>query len=160
MLVIQLGKLMYMINVCSNTCGQAEKILQLGRKVIIEDKSPELTYELSLLVKMLKEEKVQFTAHDFFSIDYPLFISVRLYFLFLVYRVSHELRTLLIPRLPVGIFEKTKILCYMVLTSVFKNGLCFIQGVTEVKKQGVNFWFLNGMTCFLLYICILHKILN
>uniref|UniRef100_A0A8D8ZEH8 Gustatory receptor n=1 Tax=Cacopsylla melanoneura TaxID=428564 RepID=A0A8D8ZEH8_9HEMI len=75
MIVIQLGKLMYLINVCSNTCNQAEKILQLGRKVIIEDKSPELTYELSLLVKMMKEEKVQFTAHDFFPIDYPLFIS-------------------------------------------------------------------------------------
>ncbi|XP_008487987.1 putative gustatory receptor 28b [Diaphorina citri] len=75
MIVIHLVKLMYLISVCNKTRTQADKIMQLGRKVIIEDKCPELTYELTLLVKILKEERVVFTAHDFFPIDYPLFIS-------------------------------------------------------------------------------------
>ncbi|KAI5749136.1 hypothetical protein M8J76_004867 [Diaphorina citri] len=45
MIVIHLVKLMYLISVCNKTRTQADKIMQLGRKVIIEDKCPELTYE-------------------------------------------------------------------------------------------------------------------
>ncbi|KAI5724911.1 hypothetical protein M8J77_008654 [Diaphorina citri] len=75
MIVMQLVKLMCIIAACSNARTQADKILHLGRKVVVEDRCPELSYELSFLLGILEEDRVELTAHDFFSIDYSLFVS-------------------------------------------------------------------------------------
>ncbi|KAI5722762.1 hypothetical protein M8J76_013169 [Diaphorina citri] len=52
-------------------------VIQLVKlmKVVVEDRCPELSYELSFLLGILEEDRVELTAHDFFSIDYSLFVS-------------------------------------------------------------------------------------